>query len=89
MPPFPYPVCIGRLVDCLSGAVQPVYVQVAPTIPRLLTDARSLPLDVTILSTTLAVNRVIGVYSGTGEQKWKGGGHTSRCLQAGVFWPDI
>ncbi len=51
-PAHPYRVRIRWLVDCLSGAVQPVYVQAAPTIPLAL---RPLPLDVTILSTTLAV----------------------------------
>ena len=32
-PHIPYPVCIGRLVDCLSGAVPPVNVPEPPTIP--------------------------------------------------------
>jgi len=48
----PYRVLIRWLVDCLSGAVQPVYVQATPTVSPAF---RPLPLDVTILSTTLAV----------------------------------
>ncbi len=32
MPPFPYPVRIGRPVDGLSGAVRPVQRPEAPTI---------------------------------------------------------
>jgi hypothetical protein len=43
-PHIPYPVCIGRLVECLSGAVQPVKVPEAPLYPRLPSRVGSLPL---------------------------------------------
>jgi hypothetical protein len=83
LPVHPYRVRIRRPVDCLRGAVRPVDVQAAPTIPlapgRFGPQARSLPLDVTTLRTRLAVtprdssNRAQVFYIWQVESSQKGG----------------
>jgi hypothetical protein len=77
----PYPVRIGWPADNQSGAVRPVYVQATPTISPAL---RPMPLDVTILSTLLAVTP-----RDSSIVPQKGDGASSPCLQAGVSAPDI
>jgi hypothetical protein len=89
MPCIPTRFASGGWLTVPSGADQPVYVQAAPTIPRPQFWDWGLPLDVAILSTLLAVTRVIVNHSRTSEQKRKGDGHSSPCLKAGVSWPKI
>ena len=69
MPPFPYPVRIGRPVDHQSGAVRPI------TVSR---GTHYLPGHAAYASccyqhwdALLAISRVMVVSSRTGEQNWK------------------
>ena len=80
-PAHPYRVRIRWLVDGLRGAVQPVYVHAAPTLPLAL---RPLPLAVTIRSTTLAVPPRASYML-----PQKADGASSPWLKPGVSAPEI
>jgi hypothetical protein len=81
----PNPVCIGRLIDCLSGAVQPVNVPEASTIlyPGFRAESGACLSLSPVLGTKLAdIPR--DSYSIAPK---KGGGHSSPRLRAGISWP--
>ena len=83
LPAHPYPVRIGWPADNQSGAVRPVYVQATSTLSPV-SGCWPMPLEVTILSTLLAVSRVIASVSHK-----KGDGASSPGLKSGVSAPEI
>ena len=83
LPAHPYPVRIGWPADNQRGAVRPVYVQVTPTL-SLVSGCWPMPLDVTLLSTLLAVSRVIAARSHK-----RGDGASSPGRKSGVSAPEI